>query len=406
MDSIITAAARALAAGDPLSALNFVALRDDAPALAMRGIAMAQLGDLTRARTLVRKAARAFGTRESLAGGRCLLAEAEIALAARDLDACLSALGSAGRALEAHGDHVNVAHARYLEVRRLLLLGRLDEAEGALMLLDPVSLPASLRSAHELTAAGIAMRRLRAGAARVLLARAAAHARLSGIDALVQEVDQALRMLDAPAARLIVRGVERTILLDEVEALMASPTIVVDSCRYLVKHGDAVVKLARRPILFTLALALAQAWPGDASREVLIAQAFRIRHVDDTHRARLRVEMSRLRAVLRRVAEVSATADGYMLAPGAGQDVAVLAHPAGDAHAPVLALLADGEAWSSSALAQALGASQRTVQRALDRLAAAEMVQAFGRGRARRWSMPPMPGFATSLLLPTALAGS
>ncbi|HEU4374087.1 MAG TPA: helix-turn-helix domain-containing protein [Telluria sp.] len=405
MDSIITAAARALAAGDPLSALNFVALRDDAPALAMRGIAMAQLGDLTRARTLVRKAARAFGTSEPVARGRCLLAEAEIALAARDLDACLTALGAARQALDAHGDHVNAAHARYLEVRRLLLIGRLDEAERALMLLDPASLSAALRTAHELTAAGIAMRRLRAGAARVLLARAAAHARLSGIRALMEEVRQASRMLDAPAARLIVHGGERTVLLDEVEALMASPTIVVDSCRYLVKHGDAEINLARRPILFTLARTLAQAWPGDISREALIAQAFRIRHVDDTHRARLRVEMSRLRAVLRPMAGVSATAGGFMLVPGAAQDVAVLAHPAGDAHAPVLALLADGEAWSSSALAQALGASQRTVQRALDVLAAAGMVQAFGRGRARRWSMPPMPGFATSLLLPTALAG-
>lgn len=405
MDSIITAAARALAAGDPLGALNFVALRDDAPALAMRGIAMAQLGDLPRARTLVRKAARSFGANEPVARARCLLAEAEIALAARDLDACAGALGAAAQTLEAHGDHVNAAHARYLDVRRLLLLGRLDEAESALMLLDPAGLPAVLQTAHELTAAGIAMRRLRAGAARILIGRAAAHARQARVQALVEEVNQAVRALDSPAARLIVLGAERTILLDEVEALMASPALVVDACRYLVQHGDAQVRLARRPILFTLARALAQAWPRDVSREALIAQAFRIRHMDDTHRARLRVEMSRLRAVLRPLAGVRATAGGFLLVPGAGQGVAILARPADDAHAPVLALLADGEAWSSSALAQALGASQRTLQRALDALAAADKVQSFGRGRARRWSMPPMPGFATSLLLPSSLGG-
>ena len=144
MDSLITAAARALAAGDPLGALKRVALRDDAPALALRGIAMAQLGDLVRAKALLRSAARAFGPKEAVARARCVVAEAEIALVSRDLGWPAKALDAARATLEAHGDRVNAAHARYLEVRRLLLIGRLDEAEQALAEARPRALPAGV----------------------------------------------------------------------------------------------------------------------------------------------------------------------------------------------------------------------------------------------------------------------
>src|SRR5512141_3406454 len=150
MDSLITAAARALATGDPLGALRRVALRDDAPALALRGIAMAQLGDLVRAKTLLRSAARAFGPREAVARARCVVAESEIALASRDLGWPAKALDTARATLEAHGDLVNAAHARQLEVRRLLLLGRLDEAELALGGLDPATMPPASHAVHEL----------------------------------------------------------------------------------------------------------------------------------------------------------------------------------------------------------------------------------------------------------------
>ena len=177
MDSLITAAARALAAGDPLGALKRVALRDDAPALALRGIAMAQLGDLVRAKALLRRAARAFGPKEAVARARCVVAEAEIALVSRDLGWPAKALDAARATLEAHGDRVNAAHARYLEVRRLLLIGRLDEAERTLAALDPAPLPPASRAAHELVVAGIAMRRLRTKAARAALARAERAAR-------------------------------------------------------------------------------------------------------------------------------------------------------------------------------------------------------------------------------------
>ncbi len=403
MDSLIAAAARALAAGDPLGALNRVALRDDAPALALRGIAMAQLGDFVRAKTLVRSAARAFGPEEAVARARCVVAEAEIALASRDLGWPAKALDAARKTLEAHGDRVNAAHARYLEVRRLLLIGRLDEAERTLADLGPAPLPPASRVARELVVAGIAMRRLRTKAARAALARAKRAARQAAIPALTAEVESASIVLNRPAARLIARGEERRLLLEEVEALLASKALVVDACRHVVRNAGTVVSLARRPVLFALARALGEAWPGDVTRGTLVARAFRAKLADESHRARLRVEMGRLRTVLRTLAGVSATKRGFALVPRRGREVVVLARPVEEKHAAVLAFLADGESWSSSALALALGASQRTVQRALDSLAAAGKVQSFGRGRARRWMTPPMPGFTTTLLLPTPL---
>jgi tetratricopeptide (TPR) repeat protein len=403
MDSLITAAARALAAGDPLGALNRVALRDDAPALALRGIAMAQLGDLARAKALLRSAARAFGPKEAVARARCAVAEAEIALVSRELGWPAKALDVARATLEAHGDQVNAAHARYLEARRLLLIGRVHEAEQSLAALNPAPLPPASRTAHELVVAGIAIRRLRTKAARAALARAKRAADDARIPALTAEVERADLALNTPAARLIANGEERVLLLDEVEDLLASKALVVDACRHAVRDDGKTVSLATRPVLFALARALGEAWPGDVPRDALIARAFGSRFVDESHRARLRVEAGRLRALLRPLAGVSATKRGFALAPRHAREVVVLARPVEDEHASVLALLADGESWSSSALALALGTSQRTVQRALDSLAAAGKVQSFGRGRARRWMTPSVPGFTTTLLLPAPL---
>ncbi len=405
MDSLFTAAARALAAGDPLGALNRVALRGDAPALALRGIAMAQLGDFARAKALLRSAARGFGSREAVARARCVVAEAEIALASRDLGWPTDTLAAARQTLEAHGDRLNAAHARYLEIRRLLLIGRLDEAGGMLAEADPAPLPPALRAAHELIAAGIAMRRIQTQAARRSLSEAARAAHEAGIAALSAEIESAALLLTSPAARLIARGEARVLLLEDVEALLASKALIVDACRYVVREGATVIELARRPVLFVLARALAQAWPADVPRDALIASAFRTKHADETHRARLRVEIGRLRTLLRDVADIGATQQGFALSPRKASEVVVLARPVEEKHAAVLAFLADGESWSSSALALALGASQRTVQRALDSLAAADKVQSFGYGRARRWTTPPVPGFATTLLLPAPLPG-
>jgi tetratricopeptide (TPR) repeat protein len=365
MDSLITAAARALAVGDPLGALKRVALRDDAPALALRGIAMAQLGDLSRAKALLRKAASAFGPREAVARARCVVAEAEIALVSRDLGWPAKALDAARATLEEHGDAVNAAHARYLEVRRLLLIGRLDEAERTLGGLAPSPLPPASRTAHELVVAGIAMRRLRTKEARAALSRARRAARQAGNPALTAEVESAILVLETPAARRIARGEERLLLLEEVEELLASKAFVVDACRHAVRDESTVASLATRPVLFALARALGEAWPGDVSRDALVARAFGAKRADESHRARLRVEIGRLRAELRTMAEIGATKRGFALAPRRASEVVVLARPVEDEHAAVLAFLADGESWSSSALALALGTSQRTVQRAL-----------------------------------------
>jgi hypothetical protein len=403
MDSLVTVAGRALAGGDFLGALNRVALRDDAPALALRGIAMAQLGELDRAKALLRRAARAFGPREAIARARCVVAEAEIALVSRDLGWPPKALAAARETLEQHGDHVNAAHARHLEVRRLLLIGHLDEAERALAALDPAQFPPASRAAYELVVAGIAMRRLRTKTARAALARAAPAAQEAGIHALMAEVESATLVLATPAARLIARGEERLLLLAEAEAVMESGALVVDACRHVVRDGDTVISLARRPVLFALARALGEAWPEDLSRDTLVKRAFRAKHADASHRVRLRVEIGRLRAELRSMASVSATTNGFALAPRRAGDVVVLAPPVDDQHAAVTALLADGESWSSSALALALGDSARTVQRALDSLATAGKVQPVGRGRARRWTTAPVPGFTTTLLLPGPL---
>jgi len=403
MDALIAAAARALAVGDPLAALKRVGLRDDASALALRGIAMAQLGDLVRARSLLRDAARRFSPREAVARARCVVAEAEIALASRDLAWSAKSLASAASVLQRHGDTVNAAHARNLEVRHLVLIGRLDAAESVLAKLDPSPLPPALRATHELAVAGLATRRLNTTVARAALARAEAAAHTSGIPALTAEVESAWRLLDAPAARLIARGGERTLKLEEVEALLASKALVVDACRHVVHESGETLSLARRPVLFTLARLLAEAWPGDISRDTLVARAFRAKRADESHRARLRVEMGRLRRVLRDIADVNATERGFALLPRRASEIVVLARPVEEEFAAVMALLADGESWSSSALALALRTSQRSVQRALDSLALSGKVRAFGRARSRRWMTPPIAGITTTLLLPAPL---
>ena len=405
MDSLITVAARALAAGDILGALKRVALRNDPTALALRGIAMAQLGEFDRAKTLLKTAARRFGPGDVVARARCVVAEAEIALVSRDLRWPENVLDAAWTTLDAYGDAANAAHARNLAARRLLLISRLDEAERLLGELDLSRLAPASRAAYELTVAGLAIRRLRTSEARAAFARAVETARQAAIPALTVEVESAARVLHMPAARTIASGEERLVLLEEVEALLASSAFVVDACSNSVRYSRTMIPLATRPVLFSLVRALGEAWPGDVSRDILLSRVFRVRHVDESHRARLRVEIGRLRAELRKLAAIGATSGGFVLVPCHAEQVVVLAPPVDEQDAAVLAVLADGEAWSSSALAIALSASPRTVQRALERLAAAGKVQSFGRGRTRRWVVPSVPGFPTALLLPGPLPG-
>jgi len=403
MDSLIAASARALAAGDALGALKRVALRDDPPALALRGIAMAQLGEHARARELLRRAARDFGAHEETARARCVVAEAEVAMAMRDLGDSPRALAAAAATLEAREDHANALQARLIAVRRLLLIGRLDEAAGALARLDARGLPPALAAVAELTSAELALRSLRIGKAQAALGRAQEAALQAHVPALLAEVAEMRSALERPAARRLSAEGEQTLRLGEVAALLASDALVVDACRRGLGAGDSWQPLARRPVLFSLARALAEAWPGDFDREALIECAFRTRRPDETHRARLRVEIGRLRALVKSLAGIEATARGFILKPRDGRAVAVLAPPIDGEQASLVALLSDGAAWSTSALALALGASQRTVQRALAELEEAGRVRSIGQARARRWLSPPLAGFTTILLLPSAL---
>ncbi|HWE24168.1 MAG TPA: helix-turn-helix domain-containing protein [Myxococcales bacterium] len=405
MDSLVTSAARALRAGDPLSALQRIALRDDAPALALRGIAMAQLGELAKAKLLLRRAARRFGPTESVQRARCVTAEAEVALAGRDLVWPGRALADALRTFATHADHENSIHARLLQVRRLLLLGQVSEADVLLSSVDLSSAPARLIATGELLAFEIAVRRGKSERARASLARSQRAAESSRIPALIAEVEQAGRALTLPAARLMESGKERLLVLAEVEGVLASQHLIVDACRRAARQAQQVVELWRRPVLFALLRALAEAWPGDAARDLLVERAFETRRPNASHRARLRVEIGRLRKELRPLAEVQATARGFVLSSREPAGVLVLAPPIEGPDAAVLALLADGEAWSTSALALALGSSQRTVQRALGALDAEGKVRALGRGRARRWLSSPVSGFTTALLLPALGSG-
>lgn len=403
MDSLIAASARALAAGDPLAALQRIALRDDPPALALRGIAMAQLGEYARSRELLLRARRGFGRHETLARARCVVAQAEVALAARDLSGSPRLLALAADDLDGRGDHANAMHARIIAVRRLVLLGRLQGAGEALARVDIPSLPPLLAATAELTTAELALRALRVDEGKEALARARTAAARSGVPALVGEVDLALAVFARPAARLLGRGEERVVRLEDVAALLASGGLVVDACRHRVGAGAEWRSLARRPVLFALARSLARAWPDDVDRDALITEVFRMRCPDESHRVRLRVEMSRLRSVLKGLARVEATARGFAIRPAGGSPVTVLAPPGDDGQTALLALLADGAAWSTSALSLALDASQRTVQRDLAELEAAGRVRSLGRTRARRWLSPPLAGFTTILLLPAAL---
>jgi DNA-binding transcriptional ArsR family regulator len=399
MDSLANAAARALARGDPLGALQRVALRHDPAALALRGIAMAQLGELERARELLRRAARAFGPLEAAARARCVVAEAEIALAARDLKAHRG-LNGALWTLARRGDVLNVWHGRLSVARRKLLLGHVAEAEKVLSDIDWRGAPARLVAMHELVAAELALRRIEPRRARGALERASQAATLAGIPALSREIEHAVSALTAPAARLLLSDSVRLVDLEAVERLLASKAFVVDACRRRVSGNGKMSSLARRPVLFELACALARAWPKDAARGALIESVFGVRRPNDSHRVRLRVEISRLRAALQGLADIAASPAGFALLPHAGAEASVLAPPIDGEDAALIALLADGAAWSTSALALALGVSQRSVQRGLAALEQAGQVHALGQGRARRWVAPPIVGFTTALLLP------
>lgn len=402
MDSLITAASRALSRGDPIGALKRVALRDDAPGLALRGIAMAQLGDLPRARELLRRAHRAFGPRERVMRARCVVAQAEVALAARDLAWPEHRLEAAAAVLAHHGDVGNAAHAQCIVVRRLVLAGRLAEAR---VMLDamPVATSAMLGTVRALLLAHIALRQMRARDARRALRRASQLSFEAGVPALAAEVAAATQLLQAPVARLSSGGRIRPLHVSAVEALGASRALIIDATHAQVRRREMRINLATRPVLLSLLRILGESWPAGASREQLARGAFRMRHIDESVRARLRVEIGRLRKAMHSIASIEATRDGFRLKPRGDAAVLVLLPPVDEAHPALLSLLADRESWSTSALALASGRGQRSVQRALQQLERQGKVHALGHGRARKWILGPVPGITTLLLLPAAI---
>lgn len=398
MDSAISTAARALATGDPLLALKHVALRSDPPALALRGIAMAQLGELSRAKALLRRAAHDFGADEPVARARCIVAQAEVALASRDLAGAERGLDEAAALLATRGDAANAAFARLVQVRRLTLLGEVERAERALGALSLPQTPALLSALLNLAAADLAMKRADSAGAEVSLRRAHAAASRARIVPLLAEVGKLQKQLAMPVARVLERRQERPLLLRDLLAVWASGKLVVDGCRREARLGKKVVSLVTRPILFELLLALGEVAPEDVARDALITRVFGARRVNDSHRVRLRVELGRLRKLLTPVAQVRATARGFELASPVSGCCVLLPSADGESSA-LLALLRGGEAWATSALATAVGKSQRAVQRALVAMERDGKVRSAGAGRARRWVAVPSSGFATTLLL-------
>lgn len=381
------AAARLLGAGAPFEALQLVALRDDATALALRGIALAQIGDLERGGKLLRKAHASFPDSNRLAKARCNLAEAEIRIALRDFRTASHLITGLVTALDSLQDAYNAMYALQIEARLLMLTGRIGEARKRLETIVPIAMPAALRSGHLLLRAELAARRLRAREAELLLADAVA---LAGEHAMLRAQAAALRgALERPVARTAAGGL---LVLREVEELLEGGALVIDLGRLMLRCDDMQTDFASRPVLFGLLQILAEHWPADATRDMLVERVFGARDVDDGYRNRLRVEIARLRRYVAGTADIRSTARGYRLVPLGSRDVAVLSPPVASPEARLLALLSDGEAWSSFALASALGASQRSVQRALAALAREGQARPVGNGRSRCWVARPLAG--------------
>lgn len=400
MESQIHAAARQLAQGDPLGALGRVALRQDPPALALRGTAMAQLGALETATALLRRAERGFGLGEELNRARCTLARLEVAIAQRDFGFRERDFMEAHATFVRHGDESNGHLAQLLTARHQLLIGKITRAERSLDPLDFDALPSALAGLGRLLQARVAIRRIAARKAERLVALAAQHAAQSGISALEREIEQTRRVLKAPAGRVLSETGGQSLLLSDVERLLELPGLLVDACRRQLTFQRQTIGLSKRPVLFALIERLASEPRLEASREQLVRYAFESKACNESHRARLRVEIGRLRALLRGVAGITATRAGYQLLPHRSAAVRLLLPPLTGPHADVLALLSDGQAWSTASIALALGKSQRSVQRACRALRSEAALVALGRGPYQRWLSASLQPIAPALLLP------
>ncbi|MCY1059226.1 HTH domain-containing protein [Nannocystis sp. SCPEA4] len=389
-------AARALATGSPLHALGLVGRDDSAPGLTLRGIAYAQLGDLDLARSALEQAAA--GATDPLTLARARAALVEVALGSGAPAQAAAAATTAADALERLGDARNAAMQRLVRARAEVLLGRLNEARRAVEAVLAGDLAPDLRAVASLVQAEIAVRTLASTTARDALARARGALELAPHQLLARAVDALEHELARPVARLWRDGLTSDADLFTIEAASRGELLLVDACRRLVIGGRVTVPLARRSVLFALLLVLARAWPAAVARDELAARAFAVRRVNDSHRARLRVELGRLRKLMDGLgAGPTATGDGYVLA--SQRDVAVLLPPADDEVARLGLLLGDGASWSAQALAEHAGVSLRTAQRALRALVEQGVAVRTGKGKDVRYTRPGAPIASRMLLL-------
>lgn len=390
-------AARALAGGDPLRALTGVG-RDDSPrGLTLRGIAYAQLGDLELARTALEQAVgRADDDPLLAARARAALVEVELGSGAPAQAA--RAARAAADALERLGDARNAAMQRLVLARAEVLLGRLNEARRAVEAVLAGDLGPDLRAVASLVQAEIAVRALHPSDARAALARAREAMARAPHQLLARTVEALEHELARPVASIWRAGAPVDADLFAIESLARGHVLLVDACRRLALAGRVTIPLARRPVLFALLLELARAWPAAVARDDLAARAFAVGRVNASHRARLRVELGRLRRLMDGLAAAPvASEDGYVLA--SERDVAVLLPPTDDEAARLGLLLRDGAAWSAQALADHAGVSRRTAQRALQLLVERGVVVRTGKGKDVRYTRPGAPIASRMLLL-------
>jgi tetratricopeptide (TPR) repeat protein len=389
-------AGRALAGGDPLRALALVGRVDSALGLTLRGVAYAQLGDLDLARKSLLRAVSVADDPRTLARARAALAE--IALTTGDPAVAARDARASADELEALDDARNASMQRLVLARALVLLGRLGEARQVVDEVLSDDLAPDVFAVASLAQAEIAVRALAALDAREALARARRALEQAPHSLLSRAIQCVERELSLPVARLVRAGVSASADLFAIEESCRGHVLLVDACRRLALGGRATIPLARRPVLFALLLALAHAWPGSVARDELISRAFEVRRINPSHRARLRVEIGRLRGVLEGLAaEPTATPDGYALA--SERPVVILLPLSDDEAARVALLLGDGASWSAQGLAEHAGVSRRTAQRALSTLVASGDAVRTGQGKTVRYARPGAPIASRMLLL-------
>jgi hypothetical protein len=389
-------AARALAAGEPLVALGAVGRVESALGLTLRGIAYAQLGDLDLARTSLERGLAQAEDASTVARIRAALVEVALGTG----DPALAARGARTGAdeLDRLGDDRNAAMQRLVLARAEILLGHLDEARRAIDGVLRGALPPDVRAVAWLARAELGVRTVAASDARAALSRARRALARAPHPLLEREIAACDDELTRPVARLQRSGALREADLFEVERASGGALLLVDACRRLAVSAGITVSLARRPVPFALLLVLARAFPASVPRDELALRAFDVRRVNASHRARLRVEMGRLRKLLHGLgAAPVATADGYALT--SARDVAVLLALSDDDAARVALLLGDGATWSAQRVAEHAGISKRTAQRALGALVARGVAVRFGRGRTVRYARAGAPIASRMLLL-------